>query len=109
MIVGAKAERERDGRTEAPSTPPLQSPNTGDFSASLTICFTMSDDEPVDPKQELEERCKAPCTRPLKEYQACAKRIQGDESGTKHCTGQYFDYWRCVDKCVATKLFTHLK
>ncbi|KAK6135361.1 hypothetical protein DH2020_030872 [Rehmannia glutinosa] len=42
--------------------------------------------QPVDPKRELEDRCKAPCTRPLKEYQACAKRIQGDESGHKHCT-----------------------
>lgn len=33
--------------------------------------------------------------------QACVKRIQGDESGHKHCTGQYFDYWSCVDKCVS--------
>ncbi|KAK6143730.1 hypothetical protein DH2020_024078 [Rehmannia glutinosa] len=68
-----------------------------------------ADVEPVDPKGELEGRCKAPCTRPLKEYQTCAKRIQDDESGHRHCTGQYFDYWRCVDKCVATKLFSHLK
>ncbi|XP_042009737.1 cytochrome b-c1 complex subunit 6 [Salvia splendens] len=68
-----------------------------------------ADEEPMDPKRELEDRCKAPCTRPLKEYQACSKRIQGDESGHKHCTGQYFDYWRCVDNCVATKLFMHLK
>ncbi|XP_073064184.1 cytochrome b-c1 complex subunit 6-1, mitochondrial-like, partial [Primulina eburnea] len=66
-------------------------------------------DEPVDQKRELEDRCKAPCTRPLKEYQVCAKRIQGDESGHKHCTGQYFDYWRCIDNCAATKLFSHLK
>lgn len=28
-----------------------------------------SDEEPVDPKKEFEDRCKAPCTRPLKEYQ----------------------------------------
>jgi len=34
--------------------------------------------------------------------QACVKRIQGDESGHKHCTGQYFDYWSCVDKCVSS-------
>lgn len=33
--------------------------------------------------------------------QACVKRIQGDESGHKHCTGQYFDYWSCIDKCVS--------
>ncbi|XP_073272152.1 cytochrome b-c1 complex subunit 6-1, mitochondrial-like [Primulina huaijiensis] len=77
-------------------------------SASLPLIFR-ANDEPVDPKRELEDRCKAPCARPLKEYQACAKRIQGDESGHKHCTGQYFDYWRCVDNCAATKLFWHLK
>ncbi|WRX15878.1 Ubiquinol-cytochrome C reductase hinge domain - like 2, partial [Theobroma cacao] len=39
----------------------------------------------------------------------CVKRIQGDESGHKHSTGQYFDYWSCVDKCVAPKLFSELK
>jgi ubiquinol-cytochrome c reductase subunit 6 len=33
--------------------------------------------------------------------QACMKRIHGDDSGQKHCTGQYFDYWYCVDKCVS--------
>nr|KYP63112.1 Cytochrome b-c1 complex subunit 6 [Cajanus cajan] len=32
---------------------------------------------------------------------ACIKRIHGDESGQKHCTGQYFDYWSCIDKCVS--------
>lgn len=37
--------------------------------------------------------------------QACIKRIDGDETGNKHCTGQYFDYWHCVDKCVS---FTQL-
>ncbi|XP_022762099.1 cytochrome b-c1 complex subunit 6-like [Durio zibethinus] len=41
--------------------------------------------------------------------QACVKRIQGDESGHKHCTGQYFDYWSCIDKCVAPSLFSKLK
>ncbi|KAK3012182.1 hypothetical protein RJ639_010877 [Escallonia herrerae] len=40
---------------------------------------------------------------------ACAKRVEADETGHKHCTGQYFDYWHCVDKCVAPKLFTKLK
>ncbi|GMN59013.1 hypothetical protein TIFTF001_028116 [Ficus carica] len=60
----------------------------------------MADDEPVDPKKYLEEACKPKCVKPLLEYQACVKRIQGDESGHKHCTGQYFDYWSCVDKCL---------
>lgn len=32
--------------------------------------------------------------------QACVKRIEGDETGQKHCTGQYFDYWSCIDKSV---------
>ncbi|KAF5731928.1 ubiquinol-cytochrome C reductase complex 7.8 kDa family protein [Tripterygium wilfordii] len=60
-----------------------------------------ADEEPVDPKKYLEEACKPKCVKPLLEYQACIKRIRGDESGTKHCTGQYFDYWSCVDKCGA--------
>ncbi|KAL6531668.1 hypothetical protein OROMI_028031 [Orobanche minor] len=29
----------------------------------------MAENEPVDPKGELEGSCKAPCMRPLKEYQ----------------------------------------
>ncbi|OEL37554.1 hypothetical protein BAE44_0001425, partial [Dichanthelium oligosanthes] len=33
--------------------------------------------------------------------QKCAKRIESDETGHKHCTGQYFDYWKCVDKSVS--------
>ena len=36
--------------------------------------------------------------------QACAKRIEGDETGTKHCTGQYFDYLSCIDKCVSSQI-----
>ncbi|KAI5356138.1 hypothetical protein L3X38_009033 [Prunus dulcis] len=71
--------------------------------------FCMADEEPVDQKKYLEESCKPKCVKPLLEYQACVKRIQGDESGHKHCTGQYFDYWSCVDKCVAPKLFPKLK
>ncbi|KAK7412105.1 hypothetical protein VNO78_03552 [Psophocarpus tetragonolobus] len=69
----------------------------------------MADEEPVDQKRYLEESCKPKCVKPLLEYQACIKRIHGDESGQKHCTGQYFDYWSCIDKCVAPKLFSKLK
>lgn len=31
--------------------------------------------------------------------QACVERIKslGEEA---HCTGQYFDYYSCIDKCV---------
>jgi hypothetical protein len=28
-------------------------------------------------------------------------RVEKDETAQKHCTGQYFDYWSCVDKCVS--------
>ncbi|KAK8588671.1 hypothetical protein V6N12_023095 [Hibiscus sabdariffa] len=68
-----------------------------------------ADDEPVDPKKYLEDGCKPKCVKQLRSYEACVKRIQGDESGHKHCTGQYFDYWSCVDKCVAPTLFPKLK
>ncbi|RYQ82744.1 hypothetical protein Ahy_B10g101312 [Arachis hypogaea] len=68
-----------------------------------------ADEEPVDQKKYLEESCKPKCVKALLEYQACVKRIQGDETGNKHCTGQYFDYWSCIDKCVAQKLFSKLK
>ncbi|KAL7235877.1 hypothetical protein ACSBR1_019207 [Camellia fascicularis] len=70
---------------------------------------SMADEELVDPKKYYEESCKPKCVKPLLEYQACVKRIQNDETGHKHCTGQYFDYWACIDKCVAPKLFSKLK
>ncbi|CAG7868959.1 unnamed protein product [Brassica rapa] len=64
--------------------------------------YFRADEEVVDPKKYLEESCKPKCVKPLLEYQACVKRIQGDDSGHKHCTGQYFDYWHCIDKCVSS-------
>ncbi|CAL9201884.1 unnamed protein product [Musa hybrid cultivar] len=70
---------------------------------------TMADEELADPKKYLEDSCKPKCARPLHAYQACVRRIKGDESGHKHCTGQYFDYFSCVDNCVAPKLFPKLK
>ncbi|CAI7868236.1 unnamed protein product [Closterium sp. NIES-54] len=70
---------------------------------------TMADDEPVDPKPEIEEGCRPKCVKQLLAYEACVKRIEGDETGEKHCTGQYFDYWACIDKCAAPKIFAQLK
>ncbi|GAV81145.1 UCR_hinge domain-containing protein, partial [Cephalotus follicularis] len=60
-----------------------------------------ADEEPVDQKKLLEEACKPKCVRSYLEYVECAKRVKVDESGHKHCTGQYFDYWSCIDKCVS--------
>ncbi|RLN00995.1 hypothetical protein C2845_PM06G14480 [Panicum miliaceum] len=62
-----------------------------------------ADTEPVDPKNYLEERCKPQCVKSLYDYERCMKRVENDDSGQKHCTGQYFDYWSCVDKCEAVK------
>ncbi|KAJ0972774.1 hypothetical protein J5N97_020733 [Dioscorea zingiberensis] len=84
----------------------IQGDSTDEISASASI---REDDELVDPKRYLEERCKPKCVRPLFQYQECVKRIKDDKTGHKHCTGQYFDYWACVDKCVAAKLFDMLK
>ncbi|KAH9757543.1 PORR domain-containing protein [Citrus sinensis] len=76
----------------------------------LHIVFNpMADEEIADPKKYLEEACKPKCVKSLIEYEACIKRIEADDTGSKHCTGQYFDYLSCVDKCVAPKLFTQLK
>ncbi|XP_021903558.1 cytochrome b-c1 complex subunit 6-like isoform X2 [Carica papaya] len=68
----------------------------------------MAHEELVDQKKYLEESCKNKCVKPLIQYEVCVKRIEGDDGG-KHCTGQYFDYFSCVDKCVAPKLFAKLK
>ncbi|KAL1208256.1 Cytochrome b-c1 complex subunit 6-1 [Cardamine amara subsp. amara] len=83
-----------------------------DFLSSLSSSlsnFAMAEEEAFDQKSYLEESCKPKCVKPLLDYQACVKRIQDDESGHKHCTGQYFDFWHCVDKCVGPKLFANLK
>ncbi|XP_076919734.1 cytochrome b-c1 complex subunit 6-1, mitochondrial-like [Bidens hawaiensis] len=70
----------------------------------------MADEEPVDQKKYFEDSCKPKCVRAWLDYQhGCVKRVEADETGHKHCTGQYFDYWHCVDKCVAPKLFEKLK
>ena len=41
--------------------------------------------------------------------QGCQERIKDDKTGEAHCTGQYFDYYSCIDKCAAKKLFSVLK
>jgi len=67
------------------------------------------DEEPVDPKGTMEEECKPHCVKALLAYQACQERIAGDTTGEAHCTGQYFDYWQCIDHCVAPNLFKQTK
>ncbi|CAI5467246.1 unnamed protein product [Closterium sp. Yama58-4] len=86
-----------------------QSPGGDQSGQAHTEGNTMADDEPVDPKPEIEEGCRPKCVKQLLAYEACVKRIEGDETGEKHCTGQYFDYWACIDKCAAPKIFSQLK
>ncbi|KAK1369715.1 putative Magnesium and cobalt efflux protein CorC [Heracleum sosnowskyi] len=62
--------------------------------------FKWAEEEPSDQKKYLEDSCQPRCVKTLLEYKACVQRIEGDDSGHKHCTGQYFDYWQCVDKCT---------
>ena len=45
--------------------------------------------------------CLTPCPVSLQHTQACAERIKSDTTGQAHCTGQYFDFWHCVDHCVS--------
>ncbi|KAM0909834.1 hypothetical protein ACQ4PT_014557 [Festuca glaucescens] len=82
--------------------------------------ISWEDEEASDPKALLEAQTKAKCVRQWYLYKDCVKRIADDETGHKHCTGQYFDYWKCVDKhvsapflavlmLVAEKLFDRLK
>ncbi|GKU90655.1 hypothetical protein SLEP1_g4622 [Rubroshorea leprosula] len=66
---------------------------------SGTTFISMADGKVIDPKIYLEESCKPKCVKSLIEYGGCVKRIDGDDTGSKHCTGQYFDYLSCVDKC----------
>jgi len=65
--------------------------------------------DPVDSKKEYEKECEPKCSHPAKLYQDCVDRIKVDKTGVKHCTGQKFDFWRCIDKCAAPKIWEKLK
>lgn len=34
------------------------------------------------------------------DYEACIKRVAASGDEEAHCTGQYLDFWKCVDACV---------
>jgi len=69
----------------------------------------MADAEPVDCKKAIEKECEPKCAVQNKAYEACVERIKDDKTGAKHCSGQKFDFWRCIDKCAAPKIFAQLK
>eukprot|EP01023_Acetabularia_acetabulum_P067082 TRINITY_DN9174_c0_g3_i1.p4 TRINITY_DN9174_c0_g3~~TRINITY_DN9174_c0_g3_i1.p4 ORF type:complete len:106 (-),score=11.24 TRINITY_DN9174_c0_g3_i1:142-459(-) len=59
-----------------------------------------------DPKPMIEKVCGFRCMDSQAEYLRCKRRIAGKDEG--HCTGQYFDFLQCVDKCAAPKVFSKL-
>jgi ubiquinol-cytochrome c reductase subunit 6 len=46
----------------------------------------------------IEEACKPGCKALWTEYDLCTGRIVGHEN--KNCAGQYFEWLKCIDKCV---------
>ena len=70
----------------------------------------MSDEEPVDPKQELTKKYHPSCSKNWKEYEECGKRVEklGPDAG-KNCAGYYNEYFKCVDHAMANELFSKLK
>ena len=63
----------------------------------------MSDDEPVDPRLDLEKKLKHHCDKDWQAYQACVKRIEKlpADSG-KNCGGWYNEFYQCLDHHVIT-------
>lgn len=72
-------------------------------------CFPspQADAEVVDQKPRIEKECHSSCTGQWGKYEACVKRITAKGSGS--CEPWAFDYWTCVDKCTAPRLFAILK
>lgn len=64
--------------------------------------FFMQSDDPVDPKPALEKKCKEPCTPLWDLYLKCETRVAKSKEGT--CEPWFFDYTKCVDKCVSACL-----
>jgi len=68
------------------------------------------DEDPVDPKPQIEEKCKPKCANQWGLYQGCVERLAKLPPGSeKTCIGTYYDYQACLDKCVMPKLFHMLK
>ena len=55
----------------------------------------------MDPKPALEKACHTPCVPLWDNYKKCEERVTAKGDGD--CSPWYFDYWKCVDKCVRAK------
>eukprot|EP00285_Hemiselmis_virescens_P008918 CAMPEP_0173392570 /NCGR_PEP_ID=MMETSP1356-20130122/20160_1 /TAXON_ID=77927 ORGANISM="Hemiselmis virescens, Strain PCC157" /NCGR_SAMPLE_ID=MMETSP1356 /ASSEMBLY_ACC=CAM_ASM_000847 /LENGTH=76 /DNA_ID=CAMNT_0014350397 /DNA_START=19 /DNA_END=249 /DNA_ORIENTATION=- len=76
----------------------------------------MTVDDPQDPLPAIEKECRHHCPKYLKELEECTARVEALHASAKpgeeiaaHCTGQYQDFWHCIDHCAAPKLFAVLK
>lgn len=71
----------------------------------------MSDEEPVDIKDKLEEECakSAACIGMYRRLVECTMRVRNDSESKETCVEELFDLTPCVDDCVAPKLFAKLK
>ena len=67
------------------------------------------EEEVIDTKLGIEKTCHAhdPCPKLWLKYEECAKRVEAKGEG--ECSGQYKDYWGCIDHCVQEKFFKTLK
>jgi ubiquinol-cytochrome c reductase subunit 6 len=71
----------------------------------------MGDYEQCAVAESARETCKPSCSKLLEAYEDCATRFakNGPVEGKENCQYQYFDYWKCMDSCVAPKLWKKLK
>ena len=58
------------------------------------------EEEVMDVRPSVVEKCKAKAenAKLFTEYMKCSERIA--KKGHGECTGQYFDFWKSMDKCV---------
>ena len=61
------------------------------------------DEEVVCPLPKMKKDCEPKCASTFAHYLACVDRITAKGSGD--CEPYYFDYLKCIDKCVRFSLF----
>lgn len=70
----------------------------------------MADEEPVDPKEFIENECaRKECTKLFNRFVRCTERVNSAEETEETCTQELFEVSPCVDNCVARQLFARLK
>ncbi|GMI57127.1 hypothetical protein ScalyP_jg10650 [Parmales sp. scaly parma] len=74
---------------------------------NATFRTAFCEDDPVDPLPALKEKCKPGCKIEWAKYEACGERIAAKGSGD--CEPWYFDFLKCIDRCVAPELFKQTK